>query len=313
MKKKKRKYNKKPSVQPRKSDVTTPQLPKPKEDVSEESKPKVDTSQIPIVTDINPKIHNSRPRSKKKSRRGDWQTFLREVRRFIDMLSPIEKSVIITLSFIICILVLMLRVQLKAKEAEIMLEMNFTPEVAQFDIPPEESKAEQGITEQTRITIKTYNEADRALKHADEPFKTLDEILAEREMKEASESLLTDKISDVVVTTDVGIEQNQQGVKREEVVNKNTLIKYALVDREVRGDLPNPVFTCEEEGKVVVDIKVNEEGKVVTASINREHSTTTNGCLVENALAYARQARFNVYLDRKMQSGTITYFFQSKR
>lgn len=89
-----------------------------------------------------------------------------------------------------------------------------------------------------------------------------------------------------------------------------TRVYYSLFERE-KTSLPIPVYTCKQGGKVVVNIKVNAQGQVVGAEINTALSQTTNGCLLENALAYAQKANFKTS-KRKIQWGTITYIFKSK-
>ena len=97
--------------------------------------------------------------------------------------------------------------------------------------------------------------------------------------------------------------------KDEKKANKRTLISYYLVGREAVTELPNPVYTCEQSGKVVINITVDDQGRVIEASYNKASSNTTNGCLIDNAIYYARKARFNKDSKNK-QLGTITYLFQ---
>tara|TARA_B110000977_G_scaffold77894_1_gene104913 strand:+ start:2256 stop:3014 length:759 start_codon:yes stop_codon:yes gene_type:complete len=89
-----------------------------------------------------------------------------------------------------------------------------------------------------------------------------------------------------------------------------TRVYYHLFERD-KTALPIPVYTCKQGGKVVVNIKVTSEGAVVGTEINTAKSTTSNGCLLENALKYASKAQFNAR-EGKMQWGTITYYFQAK-
>jgi hypothetical protein len=61
---------------------------------------------------------------------------------------------------------------------------------------------------------------------------------------------------------------------------------------------------------VYINIKVNQDGNVVDASYNRSKSKTTNDCLIETALKYARRAKFNSdYKAKEIQKGYITYDF----
>ena|SRR5690606_1001801 len=86
-------------------------------------------------------------------------------------------------------------------------------------------------------------------------------------------------------------------------------ITFNLVGRTAVA-LPNPIYTCDRSGKVVVNITVNDQGRVLTTSINKASSTTSNECLAEQALQYASQAVFSSLAGRKSQPGTITYNFK---
>ncbi len=90
--------------------------------------------------------------------------------------------------------------------------------------------------------------------------------------------------------------------------NRNTTISYRLVGRSAL-DLPNPVYTCEGFGKVVINIKVDERGRVISTDYNESASTTTNGCLIDSAKEYAVQAIFSTKAGKKQQLGTISYNF----
>ena len=92
--------------------------------------------------------------------------------------------------------------------------------------------------------------------------------------------------------------------------DKRTSISYSLVDRNAY-ELPPPIYTCIEGGKVVVNIEVDRQGYVTDAHFNANSSSTSNGCLVENAIAYAQRARFSP-ATRDGQKGSITYLFISK-
>lgn len=90
---------------------------------------------------------------------------------------------------------------------------------------------------------------------------------------------------------------------------KSSSISFSLVGRSAI-DIPNPVYTCDVSGKVVVNIVVNATGEVTSTSVNKNSSTSTNECLIENALLYAAGARFSRLAGRNDQPGTITYNFQ---
>lgn len=90
--------------------------------------------------------------------------------------------------------------------------------------------------------------------------------------------------------------------------NKNTTNSYRLINRKATY-FPNPVYTCEGFGKVVLHIEVNNLGLVTQATLNTNSSTTTNACLIENAVYYAKKARFTKDENKPLQMGSITYIF----
>ncbi|MCP9199542.1 energy transducer TonB [Gramella sp. GC03-9] len=90
---------------------------------------------------------------------------------------------------------------------------------------------------------------------------------------------------------------------------------YSSISFSLKGrnavKIPNPVYTCDTPGKVVVNITVDASGYVIDTSINRRSSNTTNECLLERALEYSAGAKFTKLAGRDSQPGTITYYFKS--
>ncbi len=75
-------------------------------------------------------------------------------------------------------------------------------------------------------------------------------------------------------------------------------------------DLPVPSYICRKEGVVLLDIKVNQKGDVKSVSINNSGTNTSNECLLNEALNYAKKARFNQDFNASSsQSGTIKFVF----
>lgn len=74
--------------------------------------------------------------------------------------------------------------------------------------------------------------------------------------------------------------------------------------------LPRPGYNTNQQGKIVIDIWVNQQGQVVRVDGPAQGSTIVNGAMVEQAKQAARKARFNA--DPKAleeQKGSITYIF----
>jgi TonB family protein len=89
----------------------------------------------------------------------------------------------------------------------------------------------------------------------------------------------------------------------------NSSISYSLRGRTAI-DIPNPIYTCDRSGKVVINITVDADGRVVDTSINKGSSSTNNECLTDQAQQYAKQAYFTGLVGRDSQPGTITYNFK---
>lgn len=85
----------------------------------------------------------------------------------------------------------------------------------------------------------------------------------------------------------------------------------SLAGRSLVGALPRPDYGARDEGRVVVEITVDQQGRVTNAAYRSVGSTTQNSTLVGAALRAAKQARFNVDENAALsQRGTITYIFR---
>lgn len=93
--------------------------------------------------------------------------------------------------------------------------------------------------------------------------------------------------------------------------NSRSSISFSLINRE-KNYIPIPIYLCEKNGKVVINITVNSEGDVVDAYLNT-NSTSTNDCLVKHAIAYAKESRFSADPTKESQVGSITFNFIGKR
>jgi len=91
---------------------------------------------------------------------------------------------------------------------------------------------------------------------------------------------------------------------------RNSSISFSLVGRRAIN-IPNPIYTCDTSGRIVVNITVNATGDVVKTSINKNASGSTNECLTNMAMRYAADAKFSQQAGRNAQPGTITYNFQN--
>lgn len=100
--------------------------------------------------------------------------------------------------------------------------------------------------------------------------------------------------------------------KRETAKQKgNVIVSY---DLENRNDvfLYKPAYQCEGGGQVVVNIIVNRNGKVLSATVAAA-SSTSDQCILDMAVQAAKASTFNASESAPdRQKGTITYLFVSQ-
>lgn len=98
--------------------------------------------------------------------------------------------------------------------------------------------------------------------------------------------------------------------QKSEGSNSKSTISFSLVDRK-KVHIPIPVYLCEVDGKVVINITVNANGNVTDTYLNTS-STSSNDCLVDYALQYAKSSQFSADASKNSQLGSITFHFIGK-
>ena len=173
---------------------------------------------------------------------------------------------------------------------------------------------ETNSAEGERMAIEThraYNEAEAFINQQEaqrnDPSQETEAKLAQ--MSEAIDGT-TSSIDEAIAKVDALKESKETSPKTTDKKsnNRNSTNSYSLKDRKALF-FPNPVYTCDGFGKVVITIEVNARGKVTKATFNPTLSETNNACLVESALKYAQRTRFNTKSDQPLQLGTIAYRF----
>lgn len=92
-----------------------------------------------------------------------------------------------------------------------------------------------------------------------------------------------------------------------------TTAEYDLAGRRNEGPLPKPTYTCIGSGTLVVKIKVNRSGKVTSAKVDPQASSTLDECMKAGAEKYAMRAKFEASSTApEPQEGTITYRYISQ-
>ena len=222
------------------------------------------------------------------------------------------KALIITTSLSIVVVLLGFTIHIK-KKSELVAETYFEMD-AQELVEEELGELEALLKSFDNITTnEAFNEARKQEAIEDAKFeKRLEEIRSRNDIKETQEEPKEAEQKSIPdenpAFNDINDIINKQ--KNRNNSNKNSSISYSLVDRE-HTFLPTPVYLCEYGGKIVINITVNHEGNVIDAYVNNS-SASSNGCLIDSALEYARASQFNPDASQASQLGTITFLFKGK-
>lgn len=212
-----------------------------------------------------------------------------------------------------------------SKDQEEYNEEAYEVEMAPEEVLPEDVEIAALTPEVVKVeTNRAYNEAENFIASVENENQDITET-TEGKLQEMSDAMEESQKSNVANEESITKKpekkkktkfSNSQSDKEELAVvkggNRNTTISYQLINRE-DIDLPNPVYTCYGSGKVVINVEVNNLGKVVKNSYNKTASTTSNQCLIDAASEYALQARFNTDASRVKQLGTITFNFPGQQ
>jgi len=193
------------------------------------------------------------------------------------------------------------------------------PEVKKVDPAAEKKKLEQAEAE--RIRRETL-EAERKRKEQEETERKRIEAEQQRQADiiNRTKNALEGSKNAGTSSTSEGIAggPGNQGVTSGSVDSKvrgdgggtgNSGISYDLQGRGFQK-LPTPKYDYQGEGRVVVEVSVDKEGKVIQAIPGSKGSTTLDEYLLKVAKEAALEARFEAKPDAPaVQKGTITYNF----
>jgi len=186
------------------------------------------------------------------------------------------------------------------------------PEVKE-ELPPEEESTQPSQTPDQPRELGSNIPVNEAAKPPKDKFFDED---YRREIEEAQNLVkdvnktLSAEIPDI---GDVEMpEETTEGMKPEEIKNViykgKSNISYFLENRYHRS-IPIPIYLAEGGGEIIVDIVVDQRGRVLSAEPRNNPAVRD-----KNLFAYARQAAlntiFNIDFDApEKQKGTITYNF----
>ena len=215
-------------------------------------------------------------------------------------------------AFVITILILgnlyLLFYFIKLPSNSIILEEEYEIEYALEEVITEEelaSVSEEGIKIETH---KVFSEDQKFIEELETNRKENSEAIEDKlsEINEVISDSKSERKDDLVV------EKKSKSNLPEAILattnNSKSTNSYHLLNRKVI-EFPNPVYICDSFGKVVLLIEVNANGYVSMTSVNKNASTTSNLCLIESAIDYAKKARFTKNKNKPSQMGSITYIF----
>jgi hypothetical protein len=201
----------------------------------------------------------------------------------------------------------------KLSSNHIVPEEEFEIEYAIEELIPEEDIA-QVSEEKIKIeTHQVYSEAEEFIKESEANRKENSEAIEDK-LSEINDAISDSKSERIAISLEkkTGKKKDANATNLESALattnNSKSTNSYHLINRKVI-EFPNPVYICESFGKVVLQIEVNANGYVIMTSVNKNTSTTTNLCLIESAIDYAKKAHFTKDKNKPSQMGSITYVF----
>jgi hypothetical protein len=236
------------------------------------------------------------------------------------------KAEIITFLLTGIVILAMFSIKLK-QQGELITE-------SYYEIEPEPELPEKLFQEPLEhngpSTDKAFNE-DEEYKKIMQNFKTV----SPNDFEDTTKRLETSQADNSVDKTNINESLNRtknyalkaeetesfkklQEALKKRLENKNNVDEHASSRSTLTYSLKNrvleyyktPRYLCEYGGSIVVNIRVNQNGEVYDAYVNKS-STSTNQCLVNHAIDYAKTAKFNKGASNG-QIGTITFVFKGK-
>ncbi len=231
---------------------------------------------------------------------------MKKLNALLSKLSHTEKALLITLFIEMLIIVSLFRLGFQEEPKEETYAVEFIDDDFNFeDLKPEEKPELPDVQKYINQKYKT-NMASNAMQEEQsfEEFRQhheqeLEEFYKNREQNQEA--------------IDAGKQETpkKQEDKKEVRFTGNSNIRYFIKNRH-DVYMANPLYTCPEymNGLIVVDIQLDQSGKVIKAKYNPKKSTNKAECLIESAVEAALDSFFNADNNAPaLQQGYITYNF----
>jgi hypothetical protein len=245
---------------------------------------------------------------------------------FFRELYKYKAGIYTTLIFHLCVVIVLLELKIRTVSHQIPAEIEIV-----FDDEKEQLRQQQEQREQEEKNIQAELAREIRQQLADEranamrlrnvavneesPTDNKDDVLAEnaelqkriaatyrmmREQNNSENAVLPSKAP------------KKAGKKGEKSYTGPSVLSYRVPGRKAYY-LPVPVYKCEAGGKITVAIVVAQTGDVLSAQIDKTHSTTTDNCLWETAVDAALRSKFDAGTTTSRQPGYIIYQFVAQR
>ncbi|MFV9549821.1 hypothetical protein [Algibacter sp. PT7-4] len=235
-------------------------------------------------------------------------------------LSNQHKALLITFLITGTVILSVFNLSLKQQQefaSESYYEIEPEPELTEEEIKVLEALDKLNNTKAE--TNKAFNETEKP-KHFAQAFKTIapPEDYIPKSNNTSNHQTIARKAYDIPKDSKLNTEELAKFSKVNDLLkeqqsdgnNSKSSIKFSLKNRK-KIHIPIPVYLCEIDGKIVVNITVNAQGNVIDAYVNTS-SNSNNECLIEHAIDYAKQSRFSADASKNTQIGSITFYFIGK-
>ena len=171
-------------------------------------------------------------------------------------------------------------------------------------LPQKESVVEEvSVNENTELPVND-NAEDAVIEVPSVPNVVIPKKIVNTKALYSAKKYTTEQ-TEQVATSESGTKGSQLGS------SDGSSTSVSLSGRSSIGNIPIPSYNSNKEGRVVIDIQVDKNGKVIKASFQAISSTTNDGKLVSEAVNAALKAKFNRDDNANfIQIGTITYIFK---
>ena len=191
----------------------------------------------------------------------------------------------------------------------IVEEKKISPQITVSNSPVFEKIITQDIETTPTVKPKKIEDKNKEVKKIED--KKTDPIVN-------TKALYTGKKQNNINSQGINKEQGDQGLKvgsqnsniYNGLSNGTNAIAFQLGGRTI-AKIKKPIYDSQQQGKVVVTIRVNRNGNVISASPGAKGSTTTNTYLYAKAKEAALKTTFEANLKApEIQVGTIIYNFK---